>query len=48
MLVALSKMMYSYEGPVMGDPSGFFATGTVIFIESKPVAPKSHPIETMV
>ena len=40
--------MYSYERPVMGDPPGFVATGTEIFIESKPVAPKSHPIETIV
>src|SRR5207248_8202596 len=29
-VVALSKTMYSYDGPVMVEPSGYLATGTVM------------------
>ena len=42
--------MYSYEGPVIAVPSGFFATGSVIVV-LKPAlsvpALKSHPLHTM-
>jgi len=45
-VLGLSKTMYSYEGPVMLDPSAFFATGTVIVSPS--VAPISQPLPTTV
>ena len=43
--------MYSYAGPVIEEPSGFFAIGTVI-VETKPElsvpAETSHPLQTIV
>ena len=51
-VVALSKTMYSYEGPVIVTPrgfvaTGFVATGTVIVSESFPDAEMSQPFQAM-
>src|SRR5262245_17345336 len=48
-VVALSKTMYSYDGPVMEEPSGFFATGSVIVRLSPPAgADGSQPFHARV
>src|SRR6266545_314761 len=45
-VVALSKTMYSYDGPVIVAPAGFVATGTVIVSRSPPaVAEISQPFQ---
>src|SRR5262249_50662720 len=47
-VVVLSKTMYSYDGPVIVDLSGFVATGTVIVSRSPPAAAEmSHPLQAM-
>ena len=43
--------MYSYAGPVIDEPSGFFATGSVIVVLKSSLsvpALKSHPLQTIV
>ena len=43
--------MYSYAGPVIDEPSGFFAIGKVIVVSKSALsvpAEKSHPLQTIV
>ena len=48
-VVALSMTNSSSDGPMTGEPSGFFATGTLIVRRLPPAAtPGSQPLETMV
>ena len=47
-VVALSKTMYSYDGPVITDPSRFATVGTVIVSRSPPaVAEMSQPFQAI-
>src|SRR5438045_3722832 len=43
-VVALSNEMYSYDGPTIDVPSGFFAMGTVIDMLVLAGADVSHPL----
>ena len=43
-VVELSNEMYSYDGPTIDVPSGFFATGIVIVMLLLAGADVSHPL----